>query len=164
MRRCWILEMKTFLKIALLCLVLFANSTLAQEARKIDEFYPIDCEDYLGRMDNFYFELQENPTAKGYFLIYEGKFRKYSDTANKFHYVSPHFGEGKSYIKSIKRRLMFRRYSVEKMSFVEAGFREEFTIEFWLVPEGAKPPKPTPTLEKTKYRKGKPAGFCYGPV
>ncbi len=48
----------------------------------------------------------------------------------------------------------------EKIVFIEAGFREKLTIEFWLVPLGAEPPKPNPTLKKMKYQKGKPLDLC----
>ena len=50
----------------------------------------------------------------------------------------------------------------EKFVFVESGFLEDFKVELWNVPDGATPPKPTPTLKRMKYRKGKPVGFCLG--
>jgi hypothetical protein len=49
---------------------------------------------------------------------------------------------------------------VERFNFIEAGFREKLTVEIWLAPNGATLPKPTPTLTKMKYRKGKAVGFC----
>jgi hypothetical protein len=50
----------------------------------------------------------------------------------------------------------------QNFEFVVAGFRENFTVEFWIVPNGVTPPEPSPTLTKMKYRKGIPAKFCLG--
>jgi len=144
----------------LFLLLSFAFSISAQEkeARKVDEFESVNCDDYLARMDNFQIELSNDPTAKGYILIYEGKIPK--NSKGKFIFVFPHSGEAKSYKKTMIRRMAFRKYDRQRIVFIEAGFREKLTVEFWLVPAGAEPPKPTPTLKKIKYRKGEPIDFC----
>jgi hypothetical protein len=54
----------------------------------------------------------------------------------------------------------FRRFPKEKVLFISGGFRENHTVELWVVPNGANPPKATPTLESMKYRKGKPVNMC----
>lgn len=148
----------------LLSFFVFALPILAQqeEARKIDEFESIQCDDYLARMDAFQNQLKDDPTAKGYILIYEGKIVKYNK--GKIHFVLPHLGEAKSYERTMIRRMAFRRFDKERIVFVEAGFRENLMVEFWLVPQGAKSPNPTPTLKKMKYQKGKPIDFCDGDV
>ena len=74
----------------------------------------------------------------------------------------PTSGLAKAKTHSIKKLLAIRKIPAEKSVFIEAGVQENFTIEFWLVPAGAVPPKPTPTLAKMKYRKGKSYGFCLG--
>lgn len=151
--------MKNLILIFLLLLP-FAFSVSAQtdEARKVDEFESVNCDDYLARMDNFQIELSNNPTAKGYILIYEGKIPRQTNT--RFIFVSPHSGEAKAYEKTMIRRMTFRKYDRQKIVFVEAGFREKLTVEFWVVPSNAEPPKPIPTLKKMKYQKGKPKDFC----
>ncbi|HQU84444.1 MAG TPA: hypothetical protein PKY59_15005, partial [Pyrinomonadaceae bacterium] len=70
-------------------------------------------------------------------------------------------GSAKAKIESMKKYISnVKKLSLENFSFIEAGFRENSTIVFWNVPKGAEPPKPTPTLKKMKYRKGKAKGFC----
>jgi hypothetical protein len=41
---------------------------------------------------------------------------------------------------------------------IDGGYREEFIQEIWIVPNGAKAPIPTPTLQEKdiKFAKGKP--------
>lgn len=143
---------------ALLFCILFCVSAFSQEAQKIDEFDSFNCEEYLARMDNFQNVLNNNPSAKGYILIYEGKLAKYD--RGKIYYVFPHFGEAKSYKRTMIRRMAFRKFDKARIVFVEAGFREKLTVEFWLVPPGSEQPQPTPTLTKMRYRKGKPQDFC----
>lgn len=137
---------------------IFCVSGFSQEARKIDEFGSVSCDEYLNRMDNFQIELSNEPTAKGYILIYEGNLTRYKK--GKTYLVLPHFNEAESYKRTIIRRMAFRGFGKEKIVFVKAGFREKLTVEFWLVPLGAEPPKPTPSLKKMKYQKGKPLDFC----
>lgn len=60
----------------------------------------------------------------------------------------------------MKKYLANRGFPAERFVFVEAGLRENFTIEIWLVPGGAAPPTLAPTLTEMRFRKGKPRGFC----
>ena len=63
-------------------------------------------------------------------------------------------------IYTMKTRIKFRRFDEKRIVFIEGGFREKFTIELWVVPDGKLPPTSTPTLTKMKYRKGKPQDSC----
>lgn len=151
-----------------LFIVTFASSISAQikEARIIDKFGNVSCDDYLSRMDNFWSNLNNSPNAKGYIFIYEGKLatgnydKKGKYVGNK--YISPKIGEAKERIKTMKTRLELSKYSLEKITFIEAGFRDKYAVEFWVVPDDVIPPKPSPTLDKIKFRKGKPQNFCSG--
>lgn len=146
----------------ILSILILCSSVFAQEAQKMDEVGDINCEDYLARINNFNLSLRNDPTSKVYILIYEGKERRYNSQKGKTEPVLPAYGSAKARIRSIKQ--YFKTYKqenlLERIVFVEAGFREEFTFEFWQVPAGATPPNPTPTLTKIKYRKGKPKVFC----
>lgn len=141
---------------ALLFCFLCGVSAFAQEAAQIfDSFEDVPCDDYLGRMDNGLITARANPSSRLYILIYEGKVR-YNRNESRL----PVFGSVEAKIRSIKKYLSIKKFPVRDVTFVKAGFREYASLEFWLAPPGAAPPKPTPTLTKMKYRKGKPAGFC----
>ena len=155
------MNMKKITFAVLLC-ILFCVSAFSQEAKKIDEFEITTCDDYWTRMGKFFGEIANEPNADGYILIYEGKLKKYKN--GKTYYVLPHFGEAKSYKKSITNRMQFIRFDTNRLIFVDAGFREKMTVEFWLVIKEKEAPKPTPTLKKIKYQKGKTVDFCAGDI
>lgn len=143
---------------------LFCVSAFSQEAEKIDEFGNIYCDDYLARMDSVFNVLKDNPNSKIYVLVYEGRLKK-AISDNKYNiigyrYVLPRFGEAKTRIKTIKKRIALYKQPSENFIFIEGGLREKFTVEFWLVRNDSIPPKPMPTLKKMKYQKGRPSGFC----
>lgn len=142
----------------ILLLSLF-SCAFAQAARKIDEFGKIYCDDFLARKDDFAFLLYGEPTSIGYILVYEGKYNlRKNETQTQV--VLPLIGEAKAYINTMKKRFKVSGFPLERLIFVNAGFRENFTLEFWIVPLGAKPPMPTPKLKKMKHRKGKAGDFC----
>lgn len=142
---------------------LFCIAAFSQEAVKVDEFDNPSCEDYLVRMDNIGIASVDEPTAKVYVFVYEGRELVFNARKKDFQLLLPTYGQAKSKIKSMKERLsFFRGYSIKNFVFIKGGFRENLAVEFWIVPKGANPPKPSPTLAKMKYRKGKSLGFCLG--
>ena len=140
----------------------FVISVAAQtkEARKIDEFGSIECEELRARLDNFLSELQNTPQAKGFLIVYEGKYfqRVYDRFPDeKIKTYLPAFGEANYRTQVFLNHFKFRNSSSpDSYLFVSGGYRENHTVEMWIVPNGTIPPKPTPTLDKMKYRKGKP--------
>lgn len=142
----------------------FSVSAQNNQARKVDEFANIPCDEYLARINALVQELKNLPDSKGYIFVYEGKeSRQVYDKNNKYtgeKYISPQFGLARNVIKKIGMRLKLQGSDIKRFIFINGGFREKFTVEFWIVPNGVIPPKPAPTLEKMKYRKGKPNGFC----
>lgn len=151
-----------------LLLISFSIIVSAQtlEAQKIDEFGNVNCEGYLARMDNALLTAMNDPTSKIYVFVYEGNLTKSKYDSNGkaigFESSLPQMGLAKARISSMKKYLKMKKIPQEKFVFVEAGFLENFKVELWNMPDGATPPKPTPTLKKMKYRKGKPVGFCLG--
>ena len=150
-----------FLLLLAFSIIVFAQT---QEAQKIDDFGTVACEEYLNKMNNNVFIVTNDPNSKIYIFVYEGKVTKAKyDFKGKFldyEYVYPPFGLAKAKIRSMKQYLKMRKISQASYVFVEAGFLENFKVEFWLVPSGATLPKPSPTLKKMRFRKGKPYGFC----
>lgn len=139
----------------------FCLPAYSQEAAKIDEFETDNCETHLARMDNLISFSSDNPTARIYMLVYEGMVGNYNYDKQKIEYRLPTFGLAQARLKSIKDYISkVRGYSVKNFVFVSAGFLEKAKVEVWTVPNGATPPKPSSTLTKVKYRKGKSKGFC----
>ena len=151
--------MKTKFLVLLSCVV-FCGTAFSQQAKQIDAFERLSCDDYLSRMDSAIAEASNNPLSTVYILIYEVKEVRYNSRKKKDEMVFPNFGSAKAKIDSIKKYLSLRKSPIKNLSFIEAGFRENSMVEIWLVPKDASPPKPTPTLNKMRYRKGRASGFC----
>lgn len=162
-----LLIMKKQISVFLFLLVfVFCVSAQNKVAQKIDEFGATNCCDYRARIDNLFVEIDKSYDAKGYVYVYEGNIEqrlydkngKYIETKN----VPSEKGSAEELIGYFKDHVLLRRYSPEKIVFINAGFREKYTVEMWIVPKGVNPPKTTPTLEKIKQRKTnhKPLGFC----
>lgn len=144
-----------------LFLLSFAFDVAAQleEPRKVDEFESIQCEDLRTRLDSFLVEIQNNPQSKGFVIVYEGKYSSYiynRSGISKRKYHLPTFGEANYRTQVFLKHFQFRQFQSDKYLFIDGGFRENHSVELWIVPDTAKPPKPTPTLSNIKYRKGKP--------
>lgn len=138
--------------ILLLSLFSFA---FGQEARKIDEFGDLSCCDLTSRIGNIFEEVRNLENSKGYIIIYNGKLTYATQKP-----LYPRLNQGKAEIENIKTRIKFYNFEENRIVFIDGGFREKFTVELWLVPNGVTPPKPTPTLKKMKYRKGKAEPSC----
>jgi hypothetical protein len=54
-----------------------------------------------------------------------------------------------NWLRRMKEAILTPGMSPRKVSGVDGGFREEPMFEFWMVPVGADPPRPTPTLKRT---------------
>jgi hypothetical protein len=145
----------------LLLLLLFSSvSAQDKEARLVDEFGRIQCEDLRMRLDNFLVNLQNSPQSRGHIIVYDGKhsFYDYRKKDPKLEYRLPIFGEATLLTQQMLTHFKFRKFPPEKYLFITGGFRENYTVEFWIVPKGVKPPTPSPTLDEIKYRKGKLVG------
>jgi hypothetical protein len=51
-------------------------------------------------------------------------------------------------LKIINREMVFIRADKSKIQIIDGGFRENFAVEIWIVPKGAKNPKPSNYMEK----------------
>ena len=155
--------MKTKLRFIVLYFFVFASTAFAQqEASKFDEMGQLPCDAAKARLDNFAIQLQIDPTATGYIIFYGGKTYHhfvYNRKTKQYMGVEllPRRGEAKARIDQwIEYLTDSRGIDRRRLEVIDGGYREEPTIEFWLVPPGAKPPTPTPTLteKEIKFRKG----------
>ena len=142
-----------------------------KEARKFDElesFYT--CEDVRNRVDSFMSELQNQPLARGYIIVYDGNYRFIKDTKYFFHLNAlpesekwksnlPVIGETVFRSQQILKHINARQFPKQRILLISGGYRKHHAIEFWIVPSGIMLPKPSPTIQEIKYRKGKVEGI-----
>lgn len=140
--------------------VIAANAqagTTYSEARKVDEFKDVSCEDEKARLDNFANELQNNPDAQGYILVYGGKRHPYPARHNSS-LALPRRGEAEARAARLKPYLHDSRgIDSNRIVVINGGYRDRWAAELWVVPKGANPPAPTPTVNphEIRFRRGR---------
>jgi hypothetical protein len=102
--------------------------------RKVDEYGKLAPKDEEARLDNFVSELQTDPSAQGYILAYGAQASRAGDSQ-------------KAADKAIDYLVNKRRLDRSRLVTVTGGTREQPTVELWIVPAGAQPPKPTSTMK-----------------
>jgi hypothetical protein len=111
-------------------------------AREFDECNNCAFDDQKARLDNFGTELQNDPTAKGYIIAYGGRTSPISQ-------VERLMTRARDYLTTE------RSIDGSRLVIVNGGFREQDSVELWIVPSGAAPPRATPTIQAGEV---KPAG------
>lgn len=102
-----------------------------------DEFPFIQRDDAKARLDNFVIQLQQQPDAKGYVIVYAGR-------------TSP-AGQADRLGTFARDYLVNERgFDPNRLVIMNGGYREAETFELWLVPTGATPPQATPTLQASQ--------------
>src|SRR5215204_7653582 len=107
--------MKQKFLLAIVFFLLTAN-VFAQirEARKIDEFGAITCDEYLARADTMITARANNPTEMVYVFIYEGKEKRAIYKNGKvtgYKSIFPQYGSAKAKIESMKKYIKLRTRS-----------------------------------------------------
>ena len=97
--------------------------------KKFDEFPDISRNDEKARLDNFGIELQNDPTATAYVIVYPGHSSKRSE-------VQHHSSRIVDYL--VNSRGLDQRRIVTLVGPV----RDELFVELWITPQGATPPNP----------------------
>ncbi|HEV8160027.1 MAG TPA: hypothetical protein VGP58_13410 [Pyrinomonadaceae bacterium] len=95
------------------------------QAIKVDEFGKANCEDFWARFDNFFNDLQNDPTSMGYIIIYG---EKNSLRANL------------GYEKLTNGIVRFRNLDSSRLVIIRGEEKDAIHIEFWRVPAGAETP------------------------
>jgi hypothetical protein len=98
-------------------------------SRKFDEFPSIARNDEKARLDNFGVELQNDPKASAYVIVYPGRSGKTGD-------VQKHTTRIVDYL--VNSRGIDARRTVTLVGRT----RDELMVELWLSPQGATPPRP----------------------
>jgi len=109
-----------------------------------DCFPFIAFDDTKARLDNFAIELQNNPSAQGYMIVYSG--------------TGSRAGQAERLIERAKDYLMKERtLDVSRLTVINGGYRDTDYFELWVVPQGAEPPTPTPTAQSGSTQPPEPA-------
>jgi hypothetical protein len=66
-------------------------------------------------------------------------------------------GFTQSWVKKIKDGLSAAGVAESKVYAMDGGFREQPVFDFWIVPNGAEPPRPSPTIKRNEIVYPKPA-------
>ena len=112
-------------------------------AREFDECNNCTFDDQKARLDNLAVELQNDPSTRGYILAYGGR-------------MSP-VGQVNKLMSRARDYLVTQRgIDASRLVVVNGGFREEDSVELWIVPSGAGAPLPTPTVQAGEVNPGKP--------
>ncbi len=116
---------------------------LRQPAKRFDEFPSVAFDDDKARLDNLAIELQNNPTATGYIIAYSGR-RSRAGEADRMN------ARAADYLVNT------RGISRNRIIVLNGGWRENNSYEIWLVPQGAEPPRPTPTVDPNELQRVAP--------
>lgn len=130
---------RIILKMALLTasVAFFTVEAAGQTAEKLSAFGAVGSEYEMVNLDALEISLQNQPTAEAYILIYAGRKSKSTETA--------------AAIKRIRKYLVERRrVDNNRLKFIDGGRKEKSIRELWIVPEGATPPTPAPTIKTAK--------------
>lgn len=115
------------------------------EPRKFDEFPNLAFDDQKARLDNLAIQMQNEPNAQGYIIVYAGRNSR-PGTADRLG------ARARDYLVQ-QRGLDPSRFTV-----VNGGFRDSDYFELWIVPQGAQPPQPTPSVQPGDVQPGADMG------
>lgn len=101
-------------------------------------------DDQKARLDNLAVTLQNDPTATTYVIAYGGRTSRIG-TADLLG------TRARDYL------VAQRGIDQSRITVLNGGFREEDCVELWMVPSGATPPQPTPTVQAGDVRPARPA-------
>ncbi|MDX6696511.1 MAG: hypothetical protein QOF02_4114 [Blastocatellia bacterium] len=101
------------------------------EAVIFDRVPPVTYDDLKARLDNLAIELQNTPTAQGYIFVYTAP----SSRPGQYERLSKRVSD---YLTQ-KRQI-----DSSRLVILNGGNRETDFYEFWIVPQGARPPQATP--------------------
>jgi hypothetical protein len=107
--------------------------------KRFDEFPSVAFDDDKARLDQMAIELQNSPGSTGYIIAYAGR-RSRAGEADRM---------GK---RAVDYLTTTRGISRSRLVFVNGGYRETNAFELWLVPQGAEPPRPTPSATPEQLR------------
>lgn len=110
--------------------------TIRAVARLFDQYGNIAFNDEKARLDNFAIQLQNEPGAQGYIIAYGGRRARANEAQARA-------DRAKDYMVNT------RGIDPGRIVTVDGGYREDLTVELWIVPAGAEKPALSPTLQSS---------------
>ena len=100
-----------------------------EESRRFDEYGPIAYDDEKARLDNYAIQLQNEPNAQGYIIVYGGRRGPRGEASRRA-------ARAREYLTTL------RGIDSRRLIVLEGPERDVLTTELWIVPTGAAPPTP----------------------
>lgn len=102
--------------------------------REFDVCCNCSFDDQKARLDNLAVEMQNEPSTTGYIIAYGGRTSRVGQADR---------------LSARARDYMVNQRNIDpaRLIVLNGGFREEDCVELWIVPSGAAPPQPTPTVQ-----------------
>jgi hypothetical protein len=109
----------------------FAQTNLSQTyPLKFDEYDDLRTDDEAAHLDLFADKLLKQPKLRGYIVAYsEPRMEQRGSYLRRIYGVGRYLTEA-------------RGIEANRIVVVDGGYKEKFTTELWLIPEGANPPTP----------------------
>jgi hypothetical protein len=120
-----------------------------------DSFGDICCNDEKAHLDNFAVAILAQPDSQGYIIFYGGRRQSYPYCHSRQR-LQRH-GDAQARAARLKPYLVnLRGLDPARVIVIDGGYREAWTAELWIVPKGATPPTPSPTVQPKdiRYRRG----------
>ncbi len=103
-------------------------------SRQFDVCCSCSFDDQKARLDNLAVELQNDPSTTTYVIAYGGR--------------TSRIGQADLLGARARDYLVGQRgIDQSRITVINGGFREEDCVELWVIPSGATPPQPTPTVQ-----------------
>jgi hypothetical protein len=103
-------------------------------SKQFDVCCSCSFDDQKARLDNLAVELQNDPTATTYVIAYGGR--------------TSRIGQADLLGDRARDYLTAQRgIDQSRITAMNGGFREEDCVELWIIPSGATPPQPSPTVQ-----------------
>lgn len=97
------------------------------ECKKFDEFPAIAYNDLKARLDNYAIEMQNDPTATAYVIVYPGQHGRPGEVQ-------------KNTTRIVDYLVNSRGIGASRIITLQGPPRDDLLVELWLCPQGAKPP------------------------
>ena len=101
------------------------------------EYGNIRFSDEKAQLDNFAIQLQNEEKTQGYIIVYAGQKATVAEAQTRAN-------RARDYLINV------REINPERVKAVDGGFREDFSVRLFILPEGAEPPPLMPTLDPSQ--------------
>jgi hypothetical protein len=109
------------------------NENIVMADRLFDQYGDIDDEHEMARLDYIAIQLQKEPGVVAHFIVYAGRRSCVGQAQARAH-------RAKDYLVNV------RGISFDRIIWRDGGYREELTVDVYLLPRGAAEPSISPTI------------------